>query len=117
MGTGGLELGRSPNSSDKKRSYRDFQPYLWPLRRVLSDFMVYSYIICIAYVSVRISGVVPKGFLVPKNGQTVISALFMVIKTCFERFLWYISYIYIAYVSVRISRVVRNDFSCQKTVL
>ena len=42
MGTGGLELGRSPNSSDKKRSYRDFQPYLWPLRRVLSDFMVYK---------------------------------------------------------------------------
>ena len=67
MGTGGLELGRSPNSSDKKRSYRDLQPYLWPLRRVLSDFMVYSYIICIAYVSVRISGVVGKDFSCQKT--------------------------------------------------
>ena len=109
MGTGGLELGRSPNSSDKKRSYRDFQPYLWQLRRVLSDFMVYKLYMyslckCTNFRSSR------KGFLVPKNGQTVISALFMVIKTCFERFLWYISYICIAYVSVKISEVVGNNF-------
>ena len=54
-------------SRAKKRSLSDFQPYSWSLGRVLSDFMVYSYIICIAYVSVRISGVVGKDFSCQKT--------------------------------------------------